>query len=87
VGKVIFWIVVFFGVLLALRMLSVYKARKDARENDDKPRREANRDTTPAGDTMVRCANCGVYIPKAQSVMSKNGAVCGDSKCERLTKK
>ncbi len=82
-GKVIFWIVVFFLVLLALRLISVHKARREDREaREDQPQARGGRDTTPAGDTMVRCANCAVYIPKANAVMSSRGMVCGNAQCE-----
>ncbi|MGL5005530.1 MAG: PP0621 family protein [Casimicrobium sp.] len=93
-GKVIFWIVVFFLVLLALRMISVHKSRREAREErEENAEREARRhggaprDTTPANDAMVRCAKCNVYIPKANAVMSKSGMTCGNANCEQLTKK
>ncbi len=85
-GKIIFWIVVFFLVLLALRLLSVHKAKSDARDESDASKHR-KRDDAAADDTMVRCASCGVFIPKAQSVMAKSGISCGDAKCERLTKK
>jgi uncharacterized protein len=86
VGKIIFWIVVFFLVLLALRLLSVHKAKSDARD-EKKASKNGDRDTARADDVMVRCASCGVFIPRAQSVMGKNGLSCGDANCERLTKK
>jgi uncharacterized protein len=83
VGKFIFWIVVFFLALLALRMVSVHKTRREARELDEEKKdRIDGRDTTPASDTMVRCASCGVYLPKANAVMNKNGASCGNADCE-----
>lgn len=79
-GKVIFWIVVFFLVLLALRLVSVYKARDDAREEkDNKP--SGKRDDKPANDSMVKCVECGVYLPKATSIMKANGWSCQDAKC------
>jgi uncharacterized protein len=89
VGKVIFWIVVFFLVLLALRLISVHQARRTARDADNEENakeinRGGDRDDTPANDTMVRCANCGVYLPKADAVMSKTGMSCGNTRCERL---
>jgi uncharacterized protein len=89
-GKFIFWIVVFFLALLALRMLSLHKAKRDAREareERDEADKKNNRDTRPASDTMVRCANCGIYLPKANAVLGKSGATCGNLRCEQLTKK
>lgn len=82
-GKFIFWIVVFFLALLALRMVSVHKTRREQRELDEEKKdRLHRRDNTPAGDTMVRCAICGVYVPKADAVMSKAGMSCGNADCE-----
>lgn len=79
-GKIIFWIVVFFGVLLALRLVSVHQTRKDERE-----RREGGgkggRDTTPAQEPMVKCGRCGVFLPKSTAVMTPRGLTCGDESC------
>lgn len=86
-GKFIFWIVVFFLVLLALRMLSMHKAKREAREaEEDRAARDrkTGRDSTPSNDTMIRCASCGVFIPKQSSVLGKLGASCGNPSCERL---
>jgi hypothetical protein len=89
-GKFIFWIVVFFLVLLALRMLSLHKAKRDAREEQearDAADKRAGRDSKPASDNMVRCSNCGVYIPKANAVLSKAGHSCGNLQCDQLTRR
>ena len=86
-GKFIFWIVVFFLVLLALRMLSMHKSKREAREAEEERAerdRKTGRDSTPSDDTMIRCASCGVFIPKRSSVLGKLGASCGNPSCERL---
>jgi uncharacterized protein len=79
-GKVIFWIVVFFLVLLALRMISVHKTRQEQREEKEE-KNAKNRDDKPANDSMVKCAACGVYIPRSTAIMKANGLVCGDPNC------
>lgn len=78
-GKIIFWIVVFFGVLLALRLVSVHQTRKDQRErrNDE----TGKRDTRPAQEPMVKCGRCGVFLPKSTTVMTPRGLTCGDDNC------
>jgi hypothetical protein len=85
VGKIIFWIVVFFLVLLALRLVSVHKTRQDEnerREREDKPgTKKGNRDDTPANEAMVKCSRCGVFFPKSTSVMTSTGLACNDSSC------
>ncbi len=73
-GKVIFWIVVVFVVLLGLRILNMGAAKRRARESG------TAKGPAP-GDTMVRCSNCGVYLPKADALPAPGGYVCGDPGC------
>jgi hypothetical protein len=80
-GKVIFWIVVFFLVLLALRLVSVYKARDDARDEKANDKTSKMRDDKPADDSMVKCVQCGVFMPKASSLMKAKGWSCRDANC------
>jgi uncharacterized protein len=83
VGKIIFWIVVFFLVLLALRLVSVHKTRQDEKERRDDAEAKApkKRDDTPAQETMVKCARCGVFLPKSNSIMTPKGPACNDANC------
>jgi uncharacterized protein len=91
VGKIIFWIVVFFLVLLALRLVSVHKTRQDVKERrEEEDNRAANRakgdgkgkrDDTPAQESMIKCARCGVFVPKSTAVMTSSGMACNDSAC------
>ena len=85
-GKIIFWIVVFFLVLLALRLVSVHKTRNEARDRDDEAEKKARnshrqRDDKPATDAMVKCERCGVFTPKTNAVMKRGGWTCGDARC------
>ncbi len=73
-GKVVFWIVVVFVVLLGLRIANVAGAKRRARESGTPP-------PAPPADTMVRCANCGVYLPRADALPSGDGYLCGDPGC------
>ncbi|MBL8309198.1 MAG: hypothetical protein JNL19_02135 [Burkholderiales bacterium] len=73
-GKVIFWIVVFFLVLLALRLVSVWQARREKQEQQTRARK-------PADEPMVRCGQCGVYLPKSSAIMTERGFGCGDPHC------
>jgi uncharacterized protein len=69
-GKVIFWLVVVFVGLFALRMYNVAKARRA---------RPKSRTDTPAA--MVRCAQCGVYLPKPEARETATGYRCQDPAC------
>ena len=80
-GKIIFWIVVFFGVLLALRLVSVHQTRRDERHRRDSDGGKGKRDTKPAQEVMVKCGRCGVFLPKSNAVMTPQGLSCGDEAC------
>lgn len=71
-GKLIFWIVVGFLVLLALRMYNVAKGR--ARQ-PRKPKGEAS------PEAMVRCVQCGVFLPKPEARSTDTGYRCQDPAC------
>jgi hypothetical protein len=70
-GKIVFWLVVFFVALLVLRLVNG-RARSDAPPRE----RGRRRDTS-----TVRCVNCGVYLPKADAIAGPRGPVCGDPQC------
>jgi preprotein translocase subunit SecG len=77
-GKIVFWIVVFFVVLLGLRLLNLAKTRESARKREDrKPAPEL-----PAEPT-VRCEQCGVFLPKSEAQATATGYRCGDPGCSR----
>jgi len=73
VGKVIVWIVVVFVILFVLRLVSVGKARRSARAHSPEEKKAAG--------AMVRCAECGVFLPKADALPSPKGFRCGDAAC------
>jgi uncharacterized protein len=75
-GKIIFWIVVFFVILFVLRLISLAKL-KARRENE---RREAPKAIPPAEPT-VRCAQCGIFLPKAEATPVAAGYRCRDPAC------
>ncbi len=71
----------FFLVLLALRLVSVYKARDDARDEKSNNKPSPMRDDKPADDSMVKCVECGVFMPKTTSLMKAKGWSCRDANC------
>jgi hypothetical protein len=73
-GKIIFWLIVFFVVLLVLRLVNVANSRS---ARSGAPGRGSN----PKDTAMARCVNCGVYLPRADAVESPRGPVCGDAQC------
>ena len=73
-GKIIFWLMVVFAVLLVLRLINVANSRA---ANGKATRGSAK----PKDTTMTRCVNCGVYLPRADAVEGPRGHVCGDPQC------
>ena len=70
-GKLVFWIVVFFAILLVVRIVNLSKAK--ARE-EEASRRGGNK--LPPAEPTVRCVACGVYVPKSESMPVPNGHRC-----------
>jgi uncharacterized protein len=74
-SKIVAWLVVIFVVLLALRMINV----RNARIRRDAARKSAA--AKPAGEPMVRCARCGIYLPRAEAREQAGGYVCASGGC------
>jgi uncharacterized protein len=70
-GKLVFWIVVAFVVLFAVRLYGAAQAKK---------RRELDAAHGAAGP-MVRCAKCGVFLPKADALKTADGYRCREPGC------
>jgi hypothetical protein len=78
VGKIIFWIAVFFVALLALRLVNIATAKR----RRDEAREKETRRELPA-EPMVRCVECGTYLPKSEARPVGNGYRCQGSDCPR----
>jgi uncharacterized protein len=78
-GKIVFWIVVFFVILLGLRFLNGARSRQSSRDRES---RERPRELPPAEPT-VRCEACGVYLPRSEALATDTGFRCGDPACPR----
>jgi hypothetical protein len=74
-GKIIFWVVVIVVALMGLRLANLAAAKRRARDAGGAG------DTRKADDTMVRCSNCGVYLPRANALPAAGGYLCGDPGC------
>jgi hypothetical protein len=72
-GKMIFWLVVFFVVLFALRLVNVSKSRSRHGRSASGPK--------AIDGSMSRCVNCGVYLPSADAIAGPRGPLCGDPQC------
>jgi hypothetical protein len=73
-AKLIAWLILIFVVLLALRVIALRKSRA---------RQQAAGGTTAqaAAVPMVRCARCGVFLPRAEAQEAGGGYVCAAGGC------
>jgi uncharacterized protein len=76
-AKVVAWLVLIFVVLLALRMINARKARSRTGGAAGAPPAEI-----PA-QPMVRCARCGVFLPRSDASPVGGGFACADSECAK----
>ena len=74
VGKIVFWLVVVFALLLVVRLINAAKTKR--RGAPPGPQKDAQ---TPAA--MVRCVECGVFLPKADARPVPQGFHCGQVNC------
>jgi formylmethanofuran dehydrogenase subunit E len=77
-SKLLFWLLVVFAILFALRLVNTAKARKRAKAAEA-PKAEA----PPPIEETVRCSRCGTYLPKAEARYAPGGLTCGDPDCSR----
>jgi uncharacterized protein len=71
--KILLWIVFIAAVLLGLRLLSVAKGKQR-----DNARRSSG---VPPAEPMIRCASCGIYLPRKDAVSGPAGLTCGEPAC------
>jgi uncharacterized protein len=78
-GKAIFWVVVILGVLMLARVLARSKAASAAKS---KARQAAPTPVQPAAqgdpEAMVRCAHCGVHLPRSEARMLGGNTWCSN---------
>ena len=75
-GKIIAWLILIFVVLLALRIINMRNARVRRKAASAK-------NTTGTGAPMVRCVNCGVFLPRSDALPARNGFACADGHCAK----
>ena len=78
-GRVIAWLVLIFLVLLALRMIARrHSSRNSAAAQAAAQHQEKYR---ALSHPMVRCARCGVYLPRTEAKQIDGGYVCAAEGC------
>ncbi|KCB22556.1 PP0621 family protein [Bordetella hinzii] len=70
-GKIIFWFFAILVVLTAWRLLNARGSRRDA------PRKPAAPPAARAAEPMVRCAHCGIHLPRSEALLLNGRTWCG----------
>jgi uncharacterized protein len=75
-GKFLFWGTVFIGLLVVARMLARKAAGQGPRPSAFKFKaREGENGKTQA---MVRCAHCGVHLPRSEATLIGGNTWCSE---------
>lgn len=74
-GKILFWVIVIIGGLLAARLLAHYSAQNRAENGDAKQMKRQRAEKKPL-ESMVRCEHCGIHLPRSEAVMAEGRIWC-----------
>lgn len=73
-GKLIFWIIVILAGLVAVRLIARHNEQQNAPRKTQKKNGWLGRSQDP--EAMVRCAHCGIYMPRSDAVLSDGQTWC-----------
>lgn len=73
-GKLFFWIVVILVGLTAARILARHNERQTTQRRN--PGSGAIRSPDDQGEPMVRCAHCGIHLPRSEAVLTHGKTWC-----------
>jgi hypothetical protein len=76
-GKVIAWLVLIFVVLMALRVVNARKARSRMTAAG------AGAPVESPAQPTVRCARCGIFLPRGDAHAVDGGYACVDGDCAK----
>ncbi|MDR4125414.1 PP0621 family protein [Yanghanlia caeni] len=75
-GKILFWFVVILAVLITARLLARSGSGSQQAGRSGKGRPPAPADMSDA-ESMVRCAHCGIHMPRSEAYLSDGRTWCG----------
>ncbi|ARP93391.1 PP0621 family protein [Bordetella genomosp. 13] len=77
-SKLLLWVLIVLVVLVAWRIINARAAArvdKGRQPAADRPVRGKGGPATPA-ETMVRCAHCGIHLPRSEAVQIDGRSWC-----------
>jgi uncharacterized protein len=73
VGKLLFWVVLIIAVLFVARIAARMAAAKQAGAQNSARRSQP---APAAPESMVRCAHCGIHLPRSEAVLQNGLTWC-----------
>lgn len=75
-GKVLFWIILIIAILFIARIAARHKQNSEI--DNDQPKQAKKRGAPPVehAENMVRCAHCGIHMPRSEAVLSGGNTWC-----------
>jgi len=71
-GKLLLWAIAILAALIVMRLWTHHKAHGAARRNQPTARHSG--DVPP--EAMVRCAHCGIHLPRSEALMQHGQLWC-----------
>lgn len=75
-GKLIFWAVVILAVLLVARILARHQQQNTTTPRAEPLPRKGSAPTMDQPETMVRCAHCGIHLPRSEALLLNGETWC-----------
>ncbi len=75
-GKALFWVTIFIVVIFVTRVLAIQAAKK-RRPPPQAP--SAQREVPANSEAMVRCAHCGVHLPRSEASLIDQNTWCSSA--------
>jgi len=76
VGKILLWVVVIVSMLLLTRILSHHNAKMKHKPRSQRKNIPHASDSPRSPEQMVRCAHCGIHLPRSEAVLRKGQTWC-----------
>ncbi|EGP47094.1 PP0621 family protein [Achromobacter insuavis] len=75
-GKLLFWIVIIIGVLFVARIAGRMAAARQEGPAGGRPQGKAGQPAARAPEAMVRCAHCGIHLPRSEALLQGGQTWC-----------
>ncbi|OZI72667.1 PP0621 family protein [Bordetella genomosp. 2] len=72
-GKLLIWVVI---ILVAMLVLRIVAARAATKRNAPPPQPPARQPGGQPAESMVRCAHCGIHLPRSEAIMLEGKVWC-----------